>query len=131
VTHDGSVLALQKGMDTDPRIARATAEIESRLGEPLTVATLARAVELSPSRFAHLFRTQTGRSPMRYLHERRMVRARLMLERTTLSVKEVMAHVGCRDASHFTRDFRRFHGMSPTECRSRSKIGRALPAAGA
>jgi AraC family transcriptional regulator of arabinose operon len=101
----------------DPRIAWAMAEIEQRLTEPLTVAKLADAVRLSPSRFAHLFRAETGMAPMRFLHVQRMKRARGLLERTSLSVKEVMVKVGCGDPSHFARDFRRFHGMPPSQCR--------------
>jgi AraC family transcriptional regulator, arabinose operon regulatory protein len=100
------------------RIADAPRRIEERLGEPLTVATLAKDFDLSPSRFAHLFRQEFGVSPMRYLHMQRMLRARLLLERTFLTVKEVMVQVGCSDPSHFARDFRRFHGLPPKEWRA-------------
>jgi AraC family transcriptional regulator, arabinose operon regulatory protein len=102
----------------DPRIQWATTELEQRIAEPVSVTQLAAAVNLSPSRFAHLFRDETGVSPMRYLHTQRMVRARVLLERTFLTVKQVMAQVGCGDPSHFARDFRRFHGMAPSECRA-------------
>jgi len=102
----------------DPRIQWATNELERRLAEPLSVGQLASEVNLSPSRFAHLFRAETGVSPMRYLHTQRMLRARVLLERTFLTVKQVMTQVGCGDPSHFARDFRRFHGMAPSDCRS-------------
>jgi len=88
------------------------------MGEPLTVASLAREFNLSPSRFAHLFRQEFSVSPMRYLHAQRMTRARLLLEETYLSVKEVMVRVGCSDPSHFARDFRRFHGLPPKQWRA-------------
>jgi AraC family transcriptional regulator of arabinose operon len=101
----------------DTRIATSLAVIEQRLAETVTVDSLAAAVSLSPSRFAHLFRHEVGTSPSRYLHVLRMLHARTLLERTFYSVKEVMSLVGCNDASHFSRDFRRFHGMSPRACR--------------
>jgi AraC-like DNA-binding protein len=91
--------------------------MEQRLGTPLALAAVAETVNLSTSRFAHLFRRDVGTSPARYLHALRMLRARLLLERTVLSVKEVMALVGCNDPSHFSRDFRRFHGIGPRACR--------------
>jgi AraC family transcriptional regulator, arabinose operon regulatory protein len=107
------------------RIANAPRRIEERMGEPLTVADIAREFNLSPSRFAHLFREEFGVSPMRYLQNQRMVRARLLLERTFLTVKEVMVQVGCSDPSHFARDFRRFHGLPPKEWRAtRSDVSR-------
>jgi len=101
----------------DTRIESALAQMEQGLGSPLSIATLAAGVNLSPSRFAHLFCREVGTSPARYLHALRMLRARQLLERTFLSVKEVMALVGCNDPSHFSRDFRRFHGIAPRTCR--------------
>jgi AraC family transcriptional regulator of arabinose operon len=88
------------------------------MGEPLTVTTLASELNLSPSRFAHLFKAEFGVAPMRYLHTQRMVRARQLLEETILTVKEVMVQVGCSDPSHFARDFRRFHGLPPKAWRA-------------
>jgi AraC-like DNA-binding protein len=102
----------------DRRIAWALDQMQRRLNEPLSLATVASEINLSVSRFAHLFQHDVGASPAQYLHALRMIRARLLIERTFLTVKEVMNLVGCNDASHFARDFRRFHGLSPTECRA-------------
>jgi AraC family transcriptional regulator of arabinose operon len=101
----------------DARVVVAMNEMQQRLADPLTVTALAAAVRLSPSRFAHLFSAETGVAPMRYLQRMRMDRARLLLERTALSIREVMAQVGYRDASHFARDFRRHHELGPGEWR--------------
>ena len=101
----------------DPRIEHAIADIHTRLGAPVTIADLAGAAHLSISRFAHLFQREVGTSPGRYIQALRMIRARLLIARTFLSIKEVMVQVGCSDPSHFARDFRDFHGLSPTEWR--------------
>jgi transcriptional regulator GlxA family with amidase domain len=102
----------------DHRIERALADIHARLATPVTIAALAGAASLSASRFAHLFQQEVGTSPAHYVHALRMIRARLLIERTSLSIKEVMAQVGCNDPSHFARDFRGFHGLSPREWRT-------------
>src|SRR5262245_26677496 len=118
----------------DARIAWALAHMARRPAEPLSVATLAARVNLSPSRFAHLFRREVGTTPARYLHAVRMLRAWALLEDTFLTVKEVMAQVGCNDPSHFSRDFRRFHGIGPRECRlqgPRAGIAEEVRTAGA
>jgi AraC-like DNA-binding protein len=101
----------------DERIARTVALIDARLNEKWSIDTLAALVGLSPSRFMHLFRETMGMSPGRYIQERRMVRARTLLERSFMSVGEAMARVGCRDPSHFARDFKRHHGFPPSTCR--------------
>lgn len=103
----------------DQRITFVTAEIERRLVEPLDVSHLAALVNLSPSRFSHLFRAETGMSPIRYVRTRRMERAGALLAAAAdLGVKEVMARVGCNDPSHFARDFHKYHGMPPREWRA-------------
>ena len=101
----------------DPRIAHVISSMEHDLDSQLSIAALAGAVNLSPSRLAVLFKRETGVSPVRYLRALRMERARLLLERTFLSVKHVMAFVGINDPSHFTRDFRRHHGVPPSRMR--------------
>ena len=106
-------------MNVDPRIVWAIEEMQRRMADDLSLDELARTVNLSRSRFAHLFRQQTGSSPGKQLREFRLDRARVLLETTFLSVKEVMAAVGLNDPSHFSRDFQRAFGASPREWRKR------------
>src|SRR5918993_5371390 len=114
-----AVALIQLGhMDT--RIAHAIERMEASIDRDVPVSALAASVNLSPSRLAYLFRRDTGMPPARYLHRLRMERARVLLERTFLSVKEVMTYVGVHDPSHFSRDFRRHHGVPPTGLRERS-----------
>jgi transcriptional regulator GlxA family with amidase domain len=103
--------------DIDPRITWVVAHMQRHLAEPLPVGRLAGLVNLSESRFRSLFTRQTQLAPAQYLQRLRLRRARLLLARTFLSVKEVMALVGYNDPSHFARDFRRQHGAPPTSFR--------------
>ena len=109
----------------DPRIAVIIARMEDTLHADCAIPNLAADAGLSASRFAHLFRQETGVAPGRYLHRVRMERARVLLERTFLSVREVMVRVGFRDPSHFSRDFRRFHGIAPSAVRGLAQPGPA------
>jgi transcriptional regulator GlxA family with amidase domain len=104
-------------MPVDRRIGWAVAHMEEGLDRAIHVADLARAVHLSPAQFTRLFRATTGASPARYLHARRLEHARVLLETTFLTVKEVMAKVGFNDPSHFTRSFSRYHGIAPSRLR--------------
>ena len=98
----------------DRRVTWAVEHMQRRFHEPVAIAALASRVNLSPSRFRHLFRDADRRQSLAvYLQRLRLRRARLLIERTFLSVKEVMALVGYSDPSHFSRDFRQFHGVSP------------------
>lgn len=105
----------------DRRIAQVLEVMAQQLSEPLAVARLASMVNLSPSRFAHLFRQAVGVSPRRYLDALRLRRAAALLAATSLPVNEVMRAVGWTDPSHFSKTFRRRFGMSPRHYRERGQ----------
>ncbi|MCA1556685.1 MAG: helix-turn-helix domain-containing protein [Acidobacteria bacterium] len=83
----------------------------------LTLNDMARSVDLTSFHFCHLFKAETGHSPVRYLKAMRLERARELLETTSLSVKEIRASVGLNDESHFARDFRTLYGLTPQKHR--------------
>jgi AraC family transcriptional regulator of arabinose operon len=101
----------------DERVRRAADLVHSHFAEPLSVAALASAVGLSPSRFAHLFRQETGVSPARYVEEVRLERAQLLLLRTDMPIKQIAPLVGFEDPYYFSTRFRRRFGRPPTEWR--------------
>ena len=111
----------------DRRVAWAIYEMERRITEPIRVSDLAVGVNLSVSQFTVIFRARTGRSPAQHLRRLRLERARVLLETTFLTIKEVRAAVGINDASHFTRDFAKAYGESPRTWRQR--VPRPPPAA--
>lgn len=97
----------------DVRIRRAEALIAADPGAPHTVESLAAGVSLSPSRFAHLFSQQLGRSPMRALLAARLLHAARLLEATDLPVERVAAASGFTSPYHFNRAFRQRYGTPP------------------
>jgi transcriptional regulator GlxA family with amidase domain len=98
----------------NPRVQVVTDFMNANLHRGIRLAELAGAANLSPSRFSHLFKTQTGLSPGEYLRRLRMENARHLLATTLLSIKEIMAMVGYNSKSHFVRHFRRSFGLSPS-----------------
>ncbi|WP_369264606.1 helix-turn-helix domain-containing protein [Streptomyces sp. R35] len=107
----------------DARIRRAESLIAADPAAPHTVRSLAEAVSLSPSRFAHLFTEQLGRSPMRALRDARLLHAARLLEATELPVERVAAASGFTSAFHFNRVFRRRYGTPPGAYRTRTANG--------
>ncbi|MEV0148045.1 MULTISPECIES: AraC family transcriptional regulator [unclassified Nonomuraea] len=101
------------GRGGDPRVGRALALIAAEPGAPHSVASLARAVALSPSRFAHLFTSETGTPPMRAVRQARVRHAARLLEATDMDVGQVAAASGFVSPFHFSRAFRQEYGLPP------------------
>ena len=87
----------------------------------LSLGEFAQSVNLSVWRLCHIFKSDVGMPPIRYLRLLRMERAKALLESSFLSVKEIAFRVGLNDESHFVRDFKSTYGFSPALYRSQYK----------
>ena len=103
----------------DRRIRVVVEYLHANLCTRISVADLARSVNMSRWHFCHLFKAEMSQSPSQYIGTLRMQEAQAMLSETFLTVKEVRAKLGNIDRSHFSREFRNFCGLTPTEFRKR------------
>lgn len=110
-----------QGHGLDDRIRLALDHICQHYDRPLRIPQLAALCALSPSRLAHLFRAQVGASPMQYLEQQRVRRARELLLMTALPVAAVAEEVGYRNPFYFSRIFRRHTGLSPRAFRTQPR----------
>lgn len=101
----------------DARVVKAISLISADLSKPIPLGELARTVNLSASRLNCLFKTSVGITIPRYVRERRLSRAKELLETTFLSVKEIGRECGLRDESHFVQNFKAAHGLTPLRYR--------------
>jgi transcriptional regulator GlxA family with amidase domain len=88
-----------------------------RLEKPLTVSEMARHAVRSERSFARHFRAETGSTPLRWLHEQRILHARRLLEDTDLPVEDVAASCGFGTATTLREHFRRALHTTPTAYR--------------
>ncbi len=114
----GSILARAHGTSMDRRIRDAVAFMREHYRRRFTVSGLARRFNMSSSRFAHLFRAQTGASPMAYIERLRISRAQELLLASNMSVGEIAYECGYEDPLYFSHVFRRSTGRSPRRFRA-------------
>jgi transcriptional regulator GlxA family with amidase domain len=88
-----------------------------RLGEPLTVAAMARHACVSERTFARRFVAETGTTPLQWLLHQRVLLARDRLETTLASVDQIAAECGFGTAANLRIHFRRVLATTPTAYR--------------
>jgi transcriptional regulator GlxA family with amidase domain len=98
----------------DRRVELVIAEIQTDVSRAWETAELAALVNLSPSRFRHVFKEETSMSVTHYLRELRLERAEFLLRTTFLSIKEVMSESGLTSMSHFVQYFKNKYGRTPS-----------------
>ena len=105
----------------DKRVEKIIQMMQEDVRGELSLSEFAQSVNLSVWRLCHIFKSDVGMPPIRYLRLLRMERAKDLLESSFLSVKEIAYQVGLNDESHFVRDFKSTYGFSPALYRSNFK----------
>ena len=105
----------------DKRVEKILEMMREDVRGELCLAEFAQSVNLSVWRLCHIFKSDVGMPPIKYLRLLRMERAKGLLESSFLSVKEIAFQVGLNDESHFVRDFKATYGYSPAIYRSQFK----------
>lgn len=100
--------------------------IEAHWNEPLTIEDMSRATALGARSIFHHFKRSRGQSPMNFLKQVRLDRARQMLMRTDapMSVTEVSFACGFGNLGHFGADYFRRFGEYPSETARKAKAAR-------
>ncbi|MFD6445924.1 GlxA family transcriptional regulator [Promicromonospora sp. NPDC060204] len=103
--------------ETD-RSTSATREWALRqLAEPLTLEDMARHAHMSVRTFTRRFSSEAGTSPLKWLNQRRLAHARLLLETTDLPVARIAAACGFGDPVALRKQFHTSLGLSPVAYR--------------
>ncbi|CAL9650541.1 GlxA family transcriptional regulator [Streptomyces sp. enrichment culture] len=107
----------------DEGLAPVLAWARAHLDRPLTVADLARRAAMSPRTFYRRLQAATGTTPLQWLLDQRLGRARSLLESTDLPIEKVGELSGLGTANNLRHHFLRHLGVSPGDYR------RAFPGA--
>jgi transcriptional regulator GlxA family with amidase domain len=85
---------------------------------PITTSNLARALKVSERTLYRRLKEATGEAPKQFLDRLRVEAARMLLETTHRSIKQLASATGYANEGSFRRVFRRYAGMTPSEYRS-------------
>lgn len=96
-------------------IRQAQEYIENNYNRDISLDEVSRNLNISPYYFSKLFKEETGGNFVEYVTERRINQAKNLLKNPDKSIKEICMEVGYSDPNYFSRIFKRYQGVSPTE----------------
>jgi transcriptional regulator GlxA family with amidase domain len=99
----------------DRRVLRALESLQN--GYAGSGDEIAKGLNISSSRFRHLFKRELGMSHREYQRRLRLMQARQLVINSFLSIKEIAYIVGINDLSHFSRDYKVLYGETPSQTR--------------
>lgn len=99
------------------QISRVINMINENYSEPMEMQALAREAGMSISAFHSNFRAATSSSPLQYIKNIRLHKAKELMQRYGEKAYEAAQHVGYESVSQFSREYKRCFGVPPAKDR--------------
>lgn len=88
--------------------------VEENYMEDISIEKMGEVFGITPTYLSRIFREKTGEKYIDYLTKVRMEKARNLLESKQYSVKQVSDMVGYASEKHFSKLFKKYYGISPS-----------------
>ena len=102
---------------SDERIFWARHLISLGSSRKLQLNEIAEKLNMSVSSLSHLFKEESGISPIRYAMERRLEKALMLLADAHITIEDVARKTGFADRYHFSKAFKARYGATPVQMR--------------
>ena len=109
--------------DTINDIERAAHYFKDNYNNQISIEQYAEEHLISVNWFIHNFKSVMKMSPMQYIISLRITMAKGYLENSAKNIAEISDEVGYENALYFSRLFRKYTGMTPTEYRKKREKG--------
>ncbi len=87
--------------------------LSAHYNEPVELKTLADLACCTEGHVARVFKKETGLSVISYVHKLRIEKSITLMEKSSMSVKEISEAVGYRNLNHFYKYFQQHTGSTP------------------
>ncbi len=104
-----------------PLVQNIVMLIDANMGEKLTLSFFAEKFNVNKNYLSTLFKKDTGVTLTEYVNEKRIDRARLLLETTSYQIQDISHSCGFHDVNYFVKVFKKHTDMTPLEYRRRSE----------
>ncbi|NOU95289.1 response regulator [Paenibacillus sp. LMG 31456] len=111
----------RKGKLRDP-VEEAKHYIEDHLAEEVSLEEVADRIGLNASYFSQLFKQSTQETFVQYRTRRRIEKAKKLLAQPHYRITDISGEVGYADHPHFTKTFKKYTGLLPSEFRNKLGI---------
>ncbi len=108
-----------KSDKSESLIEKAESYIKANYMKDVSLDDISRYCNISSYYFSKLFKQETGENYVEYLSRIRIENAKKMINEGEKSMKEICYSVGFSDPNYFSRAFKKYVGVTPTEYKER------------
>lgn len=103
-------------------IGKSIAFIHSHLHDKIGLNNIAEAAHMSVPNFSRVFKREMGQTPIEYLSEQRLYKAKNMLLADEFSMQDIASSCGFSNVSYLSTSFRKKYGFSPEKYRQQLSV---------
>ncbi len=107
-------------------VLQAKEFIGENFSRDISIAEIAQHVGVNVSYFSRIFKEDTKQSPLQYITQLRIEKAKELLATEALTIREIAEKVGYNDTRSLVRFFKKNEGVSPSEFRTRYQKNKSL-----
>lgn len=112
---------LRRGYPDTDIVESVQRQFAENLAQSQSIAQLAARYYITPKHLIYLFKKKLGMSPVQYLTQLRIEKAKQLLRETDLPVREIGTVIGYPDVNYFNRIFKKYTDVPPAAFRGREK----------
>ena len=113
---DSNLIQL-KNVQSIEKLSNVLAYIDQHIEREITIKDLAEVACLHPNYFIRFFKQQIGVPPIQYIVHKKIDIAKERLTNSSATIYEIAQHVGFQDMFHFSKQFKKIAGLTPTQYR--------------
>jgi AraC-like DNA-binding protein len=113
-----SIYEIHKSFTSDNKLDGVLKLMRENIDRWYQVSELAQLCDLSDDQFRRLFVAQNGMNPKEYMEQLKMNLASERILADDTPINEIAQSLGYTDQFHFSKRFKKHHGLSPTEYRA-------------
>ena len=89
--------------------------IEENLDKKLSLTDIAESIHMNKSYISRMFKEKAGENLFDYINKIKIEKAKQLIKNNELRMYEVALNVGMEDTAYFSRVFKKYEGISPSE----------------
>lgn len=108
----------------NPIVKKSMDYIMMNIGEPITLAQIAKEIHLNPSYLSRKFKAESGMTITEFITVKRIEESKLYLKKRNNSVTDIALLLGFNDLNYFSKVFKRHTGYTPSQYAKNSAVKR-------